>query len=280
MDDDAKPPLGEDGPKAPSDNVVESIVTEQTEAMNKYTAEHGNIAAIPKEVTHWHKNPDRVLLLDEAYFRVVREGAGIAQVAKELNLSYTWLSRKAIAGRWMEARADFERSAVTQKEAAEVLDQAIDLKQDLLSYMNRCRARLSLLEKALGRKWLVAVGETTVVQFTDAANAPQSFRVATASEGKLSALLSLQKQLLEQVEMINKISGSKITKELKQLERGRRSVDRNKHRGDAELLGMLPPESVDGDPSPPEFDPGECPPNEEPEADDNAPPDDFKKVGE
>ena len=208
------------GPNAPPPEEIDKSVDRTVAIVDKRDRERH--PGLPRSI---RGSAEKAVLLDEAWFRIVKEGAGIAQVALELNVPYPWLAKKALEGRWAEARVEEERRKTSEAATEEVLDKAISMREEALLYLKKARDRLSMMEHVLSRKWTKAVADTTVVSFTDAAGTAHSERVAVASTGELSSLLDLQKRILEQVDLVAKMSEARTTKDLR------------RHRGTKAALG-------------------------------------------
>jgi len=178
--------------------------------------------------------------LDLAYHAVVCEGRSLQDAAKEAGMSYSTLRYHAQKNKWFEARREYQALQRQARDSHSILDQAEAEFALAKETYRRCRERLEMFEKVLQLKWAALIADTKEETYTDASGAKHVMRVHKATAKEMTAILDLNKKLMDMAAEMAQFSEAKLVNVLRRVQRGRSTIDRRLLAAEQELMTRLP----------------------------------------
>lgn len=163
------------------------------------TSQYISAASSPEEERKFQAE----VAMERARFLIVDEGADIEVAAKQLGIDPVVLKLRANQEGWLAERSRQRAMEERANDSSDTAAQNLALRDNFRQKLLKANQRLELIERAVHRRTLDAVGNTTEVQFTDMDGNSVTIRVPTAREGTFESLLALNKQIIDQANVLS-----------------------------------------------------------------------------
>jgi hypothetical protein len=201
--------------------VMERVSTEGTATRTSQAIEQANSSEADKSF-------QAKVATEHARFLIVEEGVDVVTVARRLGVDPAVLQERAEREGWIAERDRIAAINARIEDNTDTVAQNLALRDNFRRKLLMANQRLDLIDRAVHRRTLDAVGQTTPVTFTDMDGNEQTLRVPTAREGVFEALLVLNKHLVEQANLLSNYIEPQAEASAKRLRRSRLNAARNK----------------------------------------------------